>query len=150
MSVTGVCSTSYPSQTMFQSQIKQRRGDFLALQESLQSGDLAGAQQAFATLKQDIQAARQAQGGEPNGAQTQRRNDVQSLAQALQSGNLAGAQKAFAALQQDVQQIRQAYDHHHQHDGNMQQTIVSAGSNVDAGSSRVSATSTGNNLNIAV
>ena len=41
---------------------KQRRADLNALKTALQSGDLAGAQKAFAALQQDLQSAQGAAG----------------------------------------------------------------------------------------
>jgi thioredoxin-like negative regulator of GroEL len=82
-----------------------RRAAFQQLAQALQSGDLAGAQQSFATLQQ--YAPKGATGTGPLGS------DISGLGQALQSGDLAGAQKAFATLQQDVQKLGGVRGHHH-------------------------------------
>jgi hypothetical protein len=70
------------------------------LAQSLNSGNLAGAQAAFATLKQNYQQNHAASGaGKPTGPLV---SDVKQLSQALQSGNLGDAQAAFATLTQDA------------------------------------------------
>ena len=85
--------------------------DFAALSQALQQGDLTGAQQAFASLQQDVPwvgraasapSAAAAPGAGPLAAA------IQDLGNALKSGDLAGAQKAFAALSQ-------AHGGHHGH-----------------------------------
>lgn len=57
MSVSAVSSTDSSYQTNLQTAFTQVQNDFKQLGKALQSGDLAGAQQAFATLMQDAQAA---------------------------------------------------------------------------------------------
>jgi hypothetical protein len=71
--------------------------DLAALGGALQSGDLTGAQDAFATLPQDM--------GNGSGQTTTATPgmDLTSLGNALQSGDLTGAQDAFATLMQDLQ-----------------------------------------------
>ena len=69
---------------------QQRRQDFHNLSQALQSGDLSGAQSAFAALS----AGRSSQAAShPNSLFSQ-------LGQALQGGNLSAAQQAFAQIQQ--------------------------------------------------
>ena len=84
------------------SNLQQRRQEFQALGQALQSGDLAGAQKAFAALNPT--ASNSTQSAQP----AQSNSNISQLAQALQSGDLAGAQKAFAAMQSQGH-------HHHQH-----------------------------------
>ncbi len=67
--------------------------NFYQLSQALQSGDLAGAQQAYSNLT--------ARSGGNRFANTQVGQDLSALGQALQAGDLAGAQTAFATLQQD-------------------------------------------------
>ncbi|MBU6428149.1 MAG: hypothetical protein KGR26_04000, partial [Cyanobacteria bacterium REEB65] len=74
--------------------LQQRRQSFQALEQSLQNGDLAGAQKAFSAL-------------DPNGSNN---GKLSQLAQALQSGNLSAAQQAFAAM-------RSGHHHGHHHGG---------------------------------
>jgi hypothetical protein len=121
MTVSSVSSTLSTYQTDVQSPRNQSVQAFKALQSALQSGDLSGAQTAFAALQKDLQppspttpassAARQStqisQGGQ----------DLETLANALSSGDLSGAQQAFASLQQDLQGTGRAGRHHHHHHG---------------------------------
>jgi len=97
---------------VWQTQRKQRNQDFKALQSALQSGDLTGAQQAFANFQQDAPSS------SPAGKKTQNTQavaDFQSLQSALQTGDLNAAQKAFASWQQDLQSAGKAHHHHHHH-----------------------------------
>ena len=85
--------TPQPLQAYFQ----QRTSDLSQLGTALQSGNLAGAQQAFSTLQTLAQASPL-----PNSnafAVSQREQDFNAIGQALQSGDLTGAQQAFAQLQ---------------------------------------------------
>ncbi len=84
---------SVPNNLNFQ----QRAQSFRALDQALQSGDLAGAQKAFAGIQQPGTASKA-----PQGLQ----NDFAALSSALQSGDLSAAQKAFATLQADAKTAR--------------------------------------------
>ena len=92
-----------------QSKFQQFRTDFEQLSNTLQAGNLAGAQQAYNSLMQDVHGADQ------NGKNTTLASDLASLGQALQSGDLSAAQKAFSTLQQDMQSVGQAHHHRHRH-----------------------------------
>jgi len=102
-----------------QNPFAQRRSDFAALGQALKSGDLAGAQSAFAALQADrsgfANALQGASGGNAvpgaSAASGSAATDPFSqLAAALASGDLAAAQSAFAALQA-------GHGHHHHHGG---------------------------------
>lgn len=95
---------STSSSTKF-SQMKQA---WQQLSESLQSGDLAGAQTAFATI---TSLQQQTSGSASHTNNSQLSKDMQSLGQALQSGNLSAAQSAFAAVQNDLKSTHGR--HHH-------------------------------------
>lgn len=105
-------TTAAPTQSAT-SPYRKIKQDLQALGTALQSGDLSGAQAAFATLQQDA----------PNlTAQSQNANTTNPRAQALaalgtalQSGNLTQAQQAFANLQQVTQGSMAAQGHHHHH-----------------------------------
>jgi hypothetical protein len=90
-------SSSNSNTAALQTQMQQVKAEFDKLKESLESGDLSGAQQAYAALQQNA-----SQGGN---------NPLQSkfdaLGQALQSGDLAAAQQAFSALQAAAPQPQQ-------------------------------------------
>ena len=75
------------SQNSSVSNWQQRQQNFKALGSSLQSGDLAGAQQAFASLL----ATNPAAASNPD-------SPLAQIGQALQSGNLAGAQQAAQSM----------------------------------------------------
>jgi len=95
MSVSAISSNSI-SQGL-QSYFQQRQTDLKQLGKALQSGDLAGAQQAYNA----IVALRQ-NGPSPTAAaflRPARQADFASIGQALQSGDLAGARQAFPKLQ---------------------------------------------------
>jgi hypothetical protein len=75
------------------SEIRCRRGQsFVALVNSLKSGDLLGAQQAYSSLSQ-LQTSGAAN---PNGVFAQA---MSQIGQALHSGDLATAQQALSSLQ---------------------------------------------------
>ena len=65
-SISGISSNTNPYQNQFQ-QIAQA---FTTLQTSLSSGNLSTAQQAYATLAQDLQSAQQSQGTQQTGGRT--------------------------------------------------------------------------------
>jgi hypothetical protein len=87
-----------------QNDLAKRSQDFTTLQSALQSGNLAGAQSAFAGFLQDVQKISQTAGPSSLfGSGTQASKDLQALGSALKSADLGGAKKAFASLEQDVQ-----------------------------------------------
>lgn len=110
MSVSPIPSNGNVNQASeLQNKIQQSRTDFQQLSKALQSGDLAGAQQAYQSLMQDVQ------GGQQNKQNGTIANDFAALGQALQSGDMSSAQKAFSTLQQDLKSVAQTHFHHHRH-----------------------------------
>jgi len=95
MSTAAVSSNSIYQQ--LQGFYQQRKTDLQQLGQALQSGDLAGAQQAFNALQTLGQSGPFAS-ADPF-RNTQREQDFAAVGQALQSGDLAGAQQAFATLE---------------------------------------------------
>jgi hypothetical protein len=95
MSTAAVSSNSIYQQ--IQSYFQSRQSDLQQLGQSLQSGDLAGAQQEFSALQTLGQSGPFANGNDFQNSQ--RQQDFNAIGQALQSGDLAGAQQAFAQLQ---------------------------------------------------
>ena len=87
------------------------RKDWQALEQALNSGDLAGAQTAFAALKSDRSQNTQTASAIQS-AQTKSSDSIkaalQKLEQALSAGDLAGAKQAFSDLQAQIQQTRQS------------------------------------------
>jgi len=103
--VTSISSTSQSYQTeRLQISFQQIKNDWQSLEKSLQSGDLAGAQKAFASLQQ----GQQSMGPPPGGENNQITSDFNALSTALQSGDIAAAQQAFSKLQTDMQAMRPA------------------------------------------
>lgn len=147
MTVSGINASTPAYQPRIQSTFKQGAQDFKTLQSALKSGDLSGAQQAFASLQQDLQGPSQTTPS--TAASTNQTNPIgnafQALQSALQSGDLSGAQSAFASLQQNLQSVSGAHHarrHHHQSQSSgastspSQSTPSSTSSSTDA-SSRV-------------
>jgi len=91
---------------------QSRQQNFTALASALGSGNLQGAQAAFATLTGAAQSksasAPSAATGAPASGQSDR---FAALGQALASGDIAAAQKAFAQLT-----VSRSGGHHHHHD----------------------------------
>jgi len=139
MSISGISSSA----SVYRSQFQQTKKDFTALQTDLSSGNLTAAQQAYATLTQDIQNITQAQSGQLVTGNSQISNDLAAVGTALNAGDLTGAQSAFATLTQDIQSAaqstqqvqngQQAYKghghHHHHHHGGTSQTAATTLSN---------------------
>ena len=101
------------SQFDAQSIARQRRQDFQQIAQSLQSGDLSGAQKAFDDFEKLT----------PNAAKGPLSNDFKALGSALQTGDLGAAQQAFSQLQDDIKNTQQTaaplqphHGHHHNDD----------------------------------
>ena len=139
MSISGISSTTSAYQADVQSALQRLKTDFMDLAESLDSGDLAAAQKAFAALMQDLQSAGQEQSSDQTGAAGQQTYDLGALAKALTSGDLAGAQKAFAALTQDIQGTGRAHRHHH-HASSSRNETANPDSTSDANPQRIGTT----------
>ena len=139
MSVSAISSTT----NVYQNEFQQIKKDFSTLQTSLSSGSLAGAQQAYAALTQDLQAVQQTDGEQQTGGSSQISNNLAAVGNALQSGNITDAQKAFATLTQDLQDALQTqaaqgtqqvygHHHHHHHGGSSQTASASLSSDLAA------------------
>jgi hypothetical protein len=83
---------------------------FSQMVTAIQSGDLTGAQQAYAALGQ-FQPGNQA-GSAPSSPFAQ---GLSAIGQDLQNGNLGAAQQDLASLQQQMQSAGGAHHHHHHH-----------------------------------
>src|SRR5690242_16949506 len=97
MAISGV---SLASPSSFQNPNDPRQ-QFIQLAKAINSGNLAGAQQAFAQLGQTL-------GGNSNGGNGGNPDDplsqaLTTIGQALQSGDIGAAQQALATLQQQMQ-----------------------------------------------
>jgi hypothetical protein len=140
-SISNANSTSSWFQT---NPFRQRQQDFQALGSALQSGDLDGAQKAFAQLQADAPPPPPPGGQPPQSASSSSsssssstadtiKNDFQTLADALKSGNLDDAKKAFSQLQDDMKAAKQAHagGHHHRH--RAEQSTDAANANASSG-----------------
>lgn len=105
MSDLSVTSSASALSATNQNPWAQQKNEFQQLGKALQSGDLAGAQQAFSALQQNTPQGLSSQNAQGNSAQS----PFAALGQALQSGNLSAAQQAFSQLQQA------GGHHHHRH-----------------------------------
>ena len=130
MSISSISSNSdyYQSSAINGSSSLRQQGqqDFKSLMDSLQSGDLSGAQSAFASLLQLLpnlssavnsqtqSSATSSQASSSNGTNSIT-NDLSALGQALQSSDLTGAQNDFSKLMQDMQAIKAIGGGHHHH-----------------------------------
>ncbi len=103
---------------------QQSQQDFKSLAESLQSGDLSGAQSAFASLMQLFPNLSSSVNSQPQATATSPassssnvtnsvNNDLSALGQAIQSGDLKAAQNDFSELMHDTQSIGSEHHHHH-------------------------------------
>jgi len=97
------------SQQYQQNPFQKIQQDFKQLASDLQSGDLSGAQSAYASIEQ-LLPANQSSSGSATGSNGSSaiQSDFASLGQALQSGDLSGAQSAFSQLQSDLQTAAQS------------------------------------------
>ncbi|MHB8347777.1 MAG: hypothetical protein ACYDHM_11450 [Acidiferrobacterales bacterium] len=149
MSISGISTDSSAAvQNSIQGQFQQRRADFQQLGQSLGSGNLAGAQQAFSTLLTLMQSQ---SGGSNNGSVPAAGGnsspvaggngsplsaELAQIGQALQSGDLSSAQQGYATLMQQMHGL--GHGHHH-HGGSPQgvqsaQILSAVGSNGDGDS----------------
>jgi len=95
------------SQPQWQNPFKEIRQDFQQLAGALQSGDLSGAQSAYSSIQQLLQASTNSSN---SSSPTTIQSDFATLGQALASGSLSQAQSAFSQLQTDFQAARQSRD----------------------------------------
>jgi hypothetical protein len=125
MSVSSITSNSNLNQSDWQNNFQQLRKEFEALAGALQSGDLTGAQNAFADLQKLQPSSSPANSAQTNGqGGGQLAADFKALGDALQKGDMDSARTAFAKLQQDAQSI-----HHHRHHRHHASGTQDAGSN---------------------
>ena len=139
MSVSGISAglngTYQPSNS--QSEFRQ---DFGQLAGALNSGNLAGAQQAYSAL-----SGLQNSGQGPN-ANSPLSAVLGEIGQALQNNNLAGAQQALSSLQQPQGNHHHHHGHHHA-TSDSSVTTSAAAANSDS-TSTSSASSSGSSLNV--
>jgi hypothetical protein len=128
MSISSISSNSDYNQNYLingSNSLKQQgQQDFKSLADALQSGDLSGAQNAFAALLQlfpnssspannQTQSAATSSAAGSSNSTNSITNDLSTLGQAIQSGDLTGAQNDFSKLMQDIKLIGGGHHHHH-------------------------------------
>ncbi len=161
------------SQQQAQSLTQQVQQDYAQVASSLQSGNLTGAQSAFASLQQALQSqgpttlSPTAQSTTATPATTSGTdtisNDFNALGSALSSGSLTQAQSAFSQLQNDIQTAQQAsgtqaqsltqaltaavqgHHHHHHHGGGGSSTQSSSSTTDSTDSSLINSLTASNN-----
>ena len=125
MSISSITGTTNLAQT-WQSLAQQRQQDFNSLSQALESGNLAGAQQAYANLQSLLPNSQTGLNTTNSTSTNPIQSDFASLGQALASGNLSQAQSAFAQLKNDLTsanpttslpQTGSVHGHHHHHHG---------------------------------
>jgi outer membrane protein assembly factor BamD (BamD/ComL family) len=132
MSIAGIASTALFSllnnvqntQKSNHGNFQQIEAEFNQLGQDLQSGNLAQAQQDYATLSQNFPTAGQSGSTTSNNPITQAFN---ALSQDLQNGNISAAQKDYSTIQQDFQQQQntsQVHHHHHHGDDGQQSSQI--------------------------
>ena len=115
MSVSNVSLDTAVGTSNLHSTVRQARQDFEQLFQSLQSGDLAAAQQAYNSVQQ-LQAGQTGSTTTQTGTSAGTTStaspvatDWSSLGQALQAGNLSSAQTTLTQLETDAQTVWQAH-----------------------------------------
>lgn len=111
MSISTVTSGSAALQTL-RTSFQDQKNYMDQLQQSISSGDVSGAQQAYNSLAKLIQNSPGGKNGQPFGGNTTLQKDFASLGDALKSGDQSKIQSAFAQFTQDLQAARQAHHHH--------------------------------------
>src|SRR5882672_6451157 len=118
MSISSINSGANPAyQSGPSSLFKQVRQDFKAIENAVQSGDLASAKQAVSAFQQDQQNLQNARGvaGGPNQSpqpDSQFKNMVSSLITSIQSGDLTSAQQSLSAVQANMKAFGAGHHHH--------------------------------------
>ena len=112
MSVSAVGSSSTDQASAYAA-YQQRMKAFKTLAADVQSGDMADAQKALATIQQGMSGNAQKAFGQNSTIST----DFTNLANAINSGDAADAQKALATLQKDMQKVHGQHHHGGHHGG---------------------------------
>lgn len=111
MSIDAISLNSGPLLDSWRGTINQWKQGLGQLSDSLQSGDLAGAQstlESLVKLHQRNEGRRPANSGNPT-----LQADFEALGKAIGSGDLSSAQNAFATLQTDMKAARQEFQSKH-------------------------------------
>jgi hypothetical protein len=101
MTIGSISAASLSQYVLSSSNSTQLQQALQALQDSLASVDLDGAQSAFQTVQKLNQNPATANGSSPSSS-SQLTTDLTTLGSALSSGDLSTAQSAFATVQNDL------------------------------------------------
>ncbi len=115
MSIDSVSKTTPSLLAADTSSFQKARADFQALSSALNSKDLTGAKQDFASLEKDAPELASAVANSPGASGTTALDSFKALASSLQSNDLAGAQNAMNALQNNVSSQATLHHGHHHH-----------------------------------
>ena len=152
MSISSISSNSdyYQSYVTNESDSlrQQSKQDLKSLAETLQSGDLSGAQNAFASLLQLFPNSSSSANSQTQSAATSPASsfsngtspitsDLSVLGQAIQSGDLTGAQSDFSKLMQDMQSIGGGHHHHHKTSASPQDTSIASATSSSTGTNSI-------------
>ena len=111
-----------------QTKFGKLRDNFQQLEQALQSGNLSGAQQAFAALQQlmpNLSASNQTHNSQISSSQSLFKTDLNGLGQALESGNLSAAKATFSKLQQEIASGNNGHKgRHHLHNADCSQNSM--------------------------
>jgi hypothetical protein len=99
MTISSISAASLSQYVLQSSNSTQLQQSLQALQSSLGTGDLNGAQSAFQALQNLLQGSATASG---TSLSSQLSSDLTALGSALTSGDLSTAQSAFATVQNDL------------------------------------------------
>ncbi len=138
MAISGV---SLGAPTSFQNPNDPRQ-QFIQLAKAINSGDLTGAQQAYAVLSQTLGSNADNPSASSNDPVSQA---LAAIGQALQSGDIGAAQQALSSLQQA--QGARGHHHHHGHRADAGSAGGATASSTPAPSSITSGT-TGTTLDV--
>lgn len=140
MSIGSISSLTYAYPPTSQQNALQQ--DFQSLSQAIQSGNLSAAQQAYASLTQNMPA--QGTSGSSNSQNNPFQQAIASIGSALQSGNISGAQSALQSLQQTMG----AHRGHHHHAGSASQSAGSS-SSTQSSTSISTLASTGSTIDVS-
>lgn len=125
MSISAITSSSTTSTSSVNSEMKQRRDTFSALEKAISSGDLDSAKTAFATMKSDMekmQAIRQQITGNTSSSNSSSSSSsssddpmskaMEALSTALESGDTSSVQDAFSSLKETMKAGRKRHAGH--------------------------------------
>jgi hypothetical protein len=139
-SISGLAGSSSISSSLLQSVDSELKQGFQQLAQSLQSGNLADAQKAYASLENLLGSSSSTSSTASTTSSSSSSTDTlmkdfAAIGQALQSGDISSAQKDFQQLQSDAasaQQTTKTSGHHHGHHHHVASSTSSTSSTSNA------------------